>query len=128
MDSRITWLKGDVLQPLEGCRLEGRIDAILSNPPYVTEAEWPALQEEVRLFEPRQALVAGPKGTEFHERLLKDAIPFLKPGGWLIMELGRGQSQGLIQVVDAMASSYRSTEVVFDHAGIDRVLIVQRAG
>ncbi len=125
--STITWLEGDLLAPLEGRGLEGSVTAIISNPPYIQEAEWPTLQPEVRLYEPRMALMAGPRGTELHERLLLESIPFLMPGGLLIMELGKGQGAALCKKVTSMAA-YKSAEIVPDEAGIDRVLIVERAG
>ena len=125
--STITWLEGDLLAPLEGRGLEGSVTAIISNPPYIQEAEWPTLQSEVRLYEPSTALIAGPRGTELHERLLIEATAYLKPGGLLIMELGKGQSATLCKKVTSMAA-YTSAEIVPDEAGIDRVLIVGRTG
>jgi len=125
--SAITWLEGDLLAPLEGRGLEGNVAVIVSNPPYIREDEWDTLQPEVRLYEPRTALIAGPRGTELHERLLMEAIPFLTPGGLLMMELGQGQSVALCKQVTSMAA-YASAEIVLDEAGIDRVLVVERAG
>jgi len=125
--STITWLEGDLLAPLVGRGLEGTVTAIISNPPYIREAEWERLQPEVRLYEPRTALIGGPRGTEFHERLLLEAPTFLMPGGLLIMELGQGQGAVLREKVKFMAA-YSSVEIVPDEAGIDRVLIVERAG
>lgn len=123
--SAITWLEGDLLAPLIGRGLEGAVTVIISNPPYIREAEWETLQPEVRLYEPRTALIAGPQGTELHERLLRDSIPFLMPGGLLIMELGQGQSAALCEKVESMAA-YKPAEIVLDEAGIDRILIVER--
>ncbi len=60
---------------------------ILSNPPYVAEAEWLNLPPEVRDYEPRQALVAGPTGTELIARLVPQAADHLHPGGWLLVEI-----------------------------------------
>jgi release factor glutamine methyltransferase len=85
------------------------------------------LQPEVRLYEPPTALIAGSRGTELHERLIIEAIPFLTPGGLLIMELGQGQGAALRDMVMSLAT-YASAEIVLDEAGIDRVLIVERAG
>jgi release factor glutamine methyltransferase len=125
--SVITWLEGDLLAPLVGRGLEGAVTVIISNPPYIREAEWETLQPEVRLYEPRTALIAGPHGTELHERLLSEAIPFLMPGGLLLMELGQGQSAALCEKVGSMAA-YKAAEIVLDEAGIDRILIVERVG
>jgi release factor glutamine methyltransferase len=123
----ITWLEGDLLGPLGGQKLEGRIDVIVSNPPYIAEVDWATLQPEVRLFEPRGALVAGPQGIELHERLLQEAGQYLSPGGVLIMEIGAGQARAMRRIVDQM-SGYRFHQLVYDAAGLERVVIVERVG
>lgn len=123
--SAVTWLHGDLLAPLASRGLEGHVSLIVSNPPYIGESDWTMLQPEVRLFEPRIALVAGSCGTELHERLLEDAIPFLIPGGLLIMELGQGQSRSLIEKVKTNRV-YQGVETVSDMAGIERILIARR--
>jgi release factor glutamine methyltransferase len=124
---RITWLEGDLLRPLAEQEMEGRIDVIVSNPPYIAEADWATLQPEVRLFEPRGALVAGPQGTELHERLLQEASRYLSPGGALIMEIGAGQACAMRRIVDQIPG-YRFHRLVYDAAGLERVVIVERVG
>jgi release factor glutamine methyltransferase len=121
---RITWLEGDLLSPLAGKGLEGCVDVIVSNPPYVSEADWATLQPEVRLFEPRGALVAGPLGTELHERLLQEAGRYLSPGGALIMEIGTGQARAIRRIVDQIPGC-RFHRLVYDAAGLERVVIVE---
>ena len=123
----ITWLEGNLLGPLAGQKLESCIDVIVSNPPYIAEADWATLQPEVRLFEPRDALVAGPQGTELHERLLQEAGQYLSPSGVLIMEIGAGQARAMRRIVDQM-SGYRFHKLVYDAAGLERVVIVERSG
>ncbi|HEU0068863.1 MAG TPA: peptide chain release factor N(5)-glutamine methyltransferase, partial [Nitrospiraceae bacterium] len=127
MGERITWLEGDLLRPLAEQGLEGRIDVIVSNPPYIAEAEWLTLQPEVRLFEPRTALVAGPQGTELHERLLQEAARYLAPGGALIMEIGAGQARAMQRIVGQIPE-YRFHQLVYDAAGLERVVIMEQSG
>lgn len=122
---RVTWLEGDLLRPLAEQGLEGQVDVIVSNPPYIAEAEWATLQPEVKLFEPRGALVAGPQGTELHERLLQESGRYLAPGGAVIMEIGAGQARALRRIVDQI-SGYRFHRLVYDEAGLERVVIVER--
>jgi release factor glutamine methyltransferase len=107
--------------------LERRIDVIVSNPPYIAEGEWATLQPEVRLFEPRGALVAGSRGTEFHERLLQEAGRYLVSGGALIMEIGVGQARAIRRIVGQIPC-YRFQQLVCDAAGLERVVIVERTG
>jgi release factor glutamine methyltransferase len=71
------------------------------------------------------ALVAGPRGTEIHERLLDEAIPYLAPGGYLAMEIGQGQSDDIRGMIGSRRA-YERVEVVTDEAGIDRIMILQR--
>ncbi|HJS66192.1 MAG TPA: peptide chain release factor N(5)-glutamine methyltransferase [Nitrospiraceae bacterium] len=123
----ITWLEGDLLGALAGQKLEKQVDVIVSNPPYITETEWAALQPEVRLFEPRAALVAGPQGTELHERLLEEADRYLSPTGAVIMEIGAGQASAIRRIIERMAE-YRFHRLIYDEAGLERVMIVERVG
>ena len=127
VSERITWLEGDLLGPLANRELEGGIDVIVSNPPYISEADWATLQPEVRLFEPRGALVAGPRGTELQERLLREAVQYLSPRGALIMEIGSGQAHTVRRIVDEIPG-YRFHRLVYDAAGLERVVIVERVG
>jgi release factor glutamine methyltransferase len=124
--SNVTWLQGDLLGPLSVLVLERQVSAIVANPPYISKADWATLQPEVRLYEPYGALVAGLRGTELHERLVETAVPYLAPGGLLLMELGQGQSQSLVDLV-AANRAYRSVDALCDDNGIERVLIAERA-
>ena len=90
--SRIHFHEGNLL---EGFAPE-TFDFIVSNPPYVGESEEDTVQLEVRKFEPRNAVFAGPRGTEVIERLIPQAKATLKPGGWLIMEIS-GTIAGEVQ-------------------------------
>jgi len=124
---RIDWIEGDLLSPLRERGMVGAVDVIVSNPPYIAEADWAGLQPEVRLFEPRLALIGGHKGTEFHERLFRDSRAFLVPGGLLVMEIGQGQAAALRQTAEQVGG-YAALQVVEDTAGIERVVIAQRLG
>ena len=124
---KIDWIEGDLLAPLRDRQLNGTIDVIVSNPPYISEGEWQRLQPEVRNFEPRLALVAGQKGTEFHERLFRDCKEFLVPDGLLVMEMGQGQFPFVRQMA-SQVGGYTGLQTVKDEAGIERVMIARRVG
>jgi release factor glutamine methyltransferase len=123
---KIEWLEGDLLSPLRERGMAGAVDIIASNPPYIAEADWAGLQPEVREFEPRSALLSGPKGTEFHERLLRESKEFLLPGGSLVMEIGQGQWAAVRQMAEHIGG-YAPVRVINDEAGIERVVIARRS-
>jgi release factor glutamine methyltransferase len=105
---------GDLLDPLPA-ELLGTVDAIVSNPPYVTEEEYADLPDEVRA-EPYEALVGG---TDVHRRLADEAPTWLRPGGWLVMEIGALQGD---EVADLLADRFEEVEVLPDLSGRDRVV------
>jgi release factor glutamine methyltransferase len=83
LDHRIQFHQSDLL---EGLNLAD-LDFVVSNPPYVGESEEDQVQLEVRKFEPRSAVFAGPTGVETISRLIPQAQEALRPGGWLILEI-----------------------------------------
>jgi release factor glutamine methyltransferase len=83
LESRIQFREADLLTGIE----DNSFDFIVSNPPYVGESEEDQVQLEVRKFEPRSAVFAGPTGVEVIARLIPQARAALKPGGWLVMEI-----------------------------------------
>jgi release factor glutamine methyltransferase len=94
------------------------MDLIVSNPPYVPLNDRTGLQREVRDFEPHVALFAGETGFELYDRIVADAPRVLRPGGWLIMELGFGS----LDHVQALVGGWREVRVEPDLAGIPRVI------
>ena len=100
----------------------GSMDLIVSNPPYVPVAQREGLQREVRDFEPHVALFAGQTGFELYDRIVADAPRVLRPGGWLIMELGFTS----LDHVQALLSGWDSLRVTPDLAGIPRVIAARR--
>jgi release factor glutamine methyltransferase len=121
---RVRSMQGDLLGPLAGMGLEGRLDVIVSNPPYIPAADIPGLQPEV-LFDPDSALDGGPDGLDVVRRILRDAPAFLKPGGALLVEVGAGQSDAVMQIVSETGGMSVDTFLV-DFAGIERVLVAAK--
>ena len=106
---------------LMGAIAAGSMELIVSNPPYVPLTEREGLQREVRDFEPHLALFAGPTGFELYDRIVADAPRVLRPGGWLVMELGFTS----LNHVQALLASWDDLRVVPDLAGIPRVIAAQ---
>jgi len=98
----------------------GEPDLLLANLPYVSEAEWERLAPEIRKFEPRQALVAGPRGTEVIAALLAELGSGPLPGT-IAFEVGAGQADEVTGLV--RAAGYTDIESRRDLAGIERVVI-----
>jgi len=99
----------------------GGFDFVVSNPPYVGESEQDEVQLEVRKFEPRQAVFAGPTGLEVIERLIPQAQAALKPGGWLVMEISGTIAGGARRLVEDWVES----RITNDLQEIPRVLAVR---
>ncbi len=79
----------------------GSMDLIVSNPPYVPLGDRHGLQREVRDWEPHVALFAGETGFEIYQRIVADAPRVLRPGGWLVMELGFGSAESRVRAAGA---------------------------
>jgi len=115
----VTFQQGDFAQPPRDWR--GRLHAVVSNPPYVTEAEWAALAPEVRDHEPKGALVPGESGLEAYQALLPAAFPLLLPGGAVVLELG-WRSAAPVSAL-AAAAGFRDVAVREDLRGVPRILV-----
>ncbi len=96
-------------------------DIIVSNPPYIPPSEKENIQTEVK-FDPEQALFTeDEKGLEFYEKITKDAPRILNKGGYLLFELGIGQSYDVKSIMEE--NGFQNIEIIKDLAGIDRVIV-----
>jgi release factor glutamine methyltransferase len=114
MESRVTFYDGDLLAGLP----DQTFDFVVSNPPYVGDSEEDQVQLEVRKYEPRSAVFAGPSGVEVIARLVPAAWRALKPGGWLVMEM----SGTIAERVREMLSGWDEVEMTRDLQNIERVV------
>lgn len=124
VSDRIRFLEGDLFGPLDELDIIGQADITVANPPYVPSGDYSTLQAEVRDYEPKMALVAGPDGTEIHQRILDEAPHFLKSNGHLIMEMGIGQSGALVHSIRE-TGAFAVPDVLRDLAGIERVIVAK---
>lgn len=118
LQDRIRFYETDLLAGLE----ENAYDFVVSNPPYVGESDEDQVQLEVRKFEPRNAVFAGPTGLEVIERLIPQAKEKLKKGGWLIFEI----SGTIAPLVEPLLRHWQTIEVTPDLQGIPRVVRARR--
>jgi len=119
---RVEFRQGDLLAPVAG---EGPFDAIVSNPPYIPTDAIAALEPGVALHEPRLALDGGPDGLRVVDRLVGEAVPLLKVGGHLILEIGSDQ-EAPVRVLIAARPEFSLKPTVRDSANHPRVIVAER--
>ena len=115
LDGKVRFVVADGLDDFDDPQ---SVDVIVSNPPYVTTAEWESLDPRVRDYEPRLALDGGAEGLDFYDRYLGDAVNLLKPGGAVFFEIGERQGTALRDLMSAYG--FEDVRIDCDLAGHDR--------
>ena len=118
LEQRIQFHQTDLLAGME----EGTFDYVVSNPPYIGEWEAETVEAQVRRFEPHQALFAGPSGLEVFARVIPQAQKVLRPGGWLVMEMGHSSRERVCELL----VDWEEIRVTNDLQGIARVVAARR--
>jgi release factor glutamine methyltransferase len=121
---RVTFLRGDLWRALDGQGPGGHVDIVISNPPYIPSGVIPTLMPEVQ-WEPRRALDGGPDGLQFHRAIIFEAPQHLRPGGFLLLEIGADQAESVIRLFEE-SGHFEGTRVLQDLAGRDRVVVARR--
>lgn len=116
---RIDFHHGSLLEPIDG-----KVDAIIANLPYVSDAEWTALPDGVKWYEPAGALRGGADGLALIRELLTQARSRLQAGGALFLEIGWRQGRDAEALTRAIFPE-ADVDVLPDHAGHDRLLVVE---
>jgi release factor glutamine methyltransferase len=116
LNAHVQFFVGDLASALQ----TASVDLLVSNPPYVPLTDQQGLQREVRDYEPHVALFGGRTGLEQYQRLISDAQRVLKPGGWLLVELGYNSVGPVSEMLSHGA--WREVVVLSDLAGLPRVL------
>jgi release factor glutamine methyltransferase len=119
LEERVCVLQGDLFAPLASLDLTERIDVVVCNPPYISTRKL-ATCDELQ-SEPREAFDGGSYGISIHQRAMREAAPYLRPGGELILEIGQGQERQ-VQGLFRRSKVYESIEGVRDEAGEVRVV------
>ena len=115
--AKVKFTEGDMFRPHKG----KKFDMIVSNPPYIRTAMLSILQEEVKDHEPLRALDGGRDGLDFYRIIVKEAADYLKPGGFLMLEIGHDQGEDLRKMLKD-DGKYTPAEVIKDLPGKDRVV------
>jgi release factor glutamine methyltransferase len=119
----VRFLEGDLFAPVPS---DERFDLILSNPPYIPHGDIAGLAVGVRDYEPHIALDGGPDGYAVFDRLIGGAAERLKPGGYLIVEIGAPQEESVRRRIEA-TGAYELGKTILDGSGHPRVLRARRA-
>lgn len=119
---RVSCIQADALQPAPA--LLKNYDLLVSNPPYITNADMEALPDSVKNFEPDLALRGGADGLDFYRSIVQNFSAVLKPEGYLCFEFGMGQAKDVCRIL--MAGGYRILELRDDSRGITRAVIAQK--
>lgn len=120
LSERVSFAESDLLSIFKDC--DAHFDLVVSNPPYVGECEADKVQREVRKFEPRMAVFGGYEGGDIIRRLIPQAQSVLKPGGWLLMEIGYTQERAVCE----MLQGWNEVHSIPDLQGIPRVIVASK--
>ena len=123
LEQNVVFFCGKWLEPVES--RSGRIDMILSNPPYIRRSEIDRLQVEIRRFEPMLALDGGDDGLRCAEEIIRSATGALKAGGRLLLEIGHDQKQAVGEIIERLGG-YQEVSFRKDYGGRDRVVCMRK--
>jgi len=127
VQDRVTIRQGDLFGALEDDGLAGAVDMIVCNPPYISTARLEGESAHLLDAEPREAFDGGPYGISIHQRLIRDAVDFLKPDGWLLFEFGEGQDRQVAALI-ARAKAYEPVTFARNEDGVPRVALLRKLG
>ena len=118
LSERVTFICSDLFTAIQK---QEQFDLIVSNPPYVAESEKKDLHPEVSLYEPATALFAGSDGLDCYQRLIPESFKYLRPSGWLCMEIGASQGAAITEMLHA--NGYQEVAILTDYADRARLAV-----
>ncbi|MDP8261367.1 MAG: peptide chain release factor N(5)-glutamine methyltransferase [Candidatus Kappaea frigidicola] len=122
LEANITLLKGDLFRALENYK--GKIDIIVSNPPYISEVEMDALSKEVRC-EPYKSLYGGKDGLNFYKRFFQEAASYLSKDGLMFLEIGYNQGKSMRVMCEA-SENFSFLQIKKDYRKLDRIICCRK--
>jgi release factor glutamine methyltransferase len=117
--------QGDLFAPLDPRQFESSIDLVMCNPPYISTSRLNGEKSYLIQSEPREAFDGGPYGLSLHQRVIGEALHYLKPGGWIALEIGQGQERQ-ISALFKRSGGYSREQHILDERGISRVTVAQK--
>jgi len=125
VSDRVVVAQGDLFTGLAGLGLEGSIDAVVCGPPFISQRKLATDSAWLLKYEPREAFDGGPYGLSIQQRVVKEALPFLRPGGTLLFENGLGQERQTKMLFDR-TKAYEDIRLVANAAGEVRVISARK--
>lgn len=122
---QIEFVRGDLLEPVREWVSESKLDVLCSNPPYVPDEQWEAVERNVKEHEPESALRGGANGLDYIRPLIAGAGQVLRSRGLLAVEIANVHRQPVLELVE-QSRAFGHAQVVRDHEGHDRVLLAER--
>lgn len=120
VSDRVTVGQGDLFAGIAEFGLQGSIDVVVCNPPYISRGKLETASANLLEHEPREAFDGGPYGLSIHQRVIKESLPFLRPGGLLMFEIGLGQDRQLA-ILFGREKAYDDVQFIVNSAGELRV-------
>lgn len=127
LGDRVQVRPGDLLAPFDTAQFHGRVDLLSCNPPYISTARMATMPVEIVGHEPALAFDGGSLGVRIIQRIITDAPRFLRPGGWLLFEVGLGQGPAVQKRV-AKTGKFDEVGVRMDAEGEARVVVARLGG
>ena len=125
LSDRVEAVQSDLFEALGGRGLEGTIDLIVCNPPYISSTKLERDRAELLVHEPRTAFDGGPYGVRIFQRVVREAATFLRPGGTLLFEIGEGQERQVALLFER-SGCYEPAFAIKDSEGCPRVMAGQK--
>jgi HemK-like putative methylase len=125
LTTRVAVAQGDLFAGLTGLALKGTIDLIVCNPPYISTSRLNQDRAHLLEQEPREAFDGGAFGLSIHDRVIEDALPYLKPDRWLLFEIGLGQEK-MVRHLFRRAAAYGEVQFAYDAMNLPRVAFAQK--
>lgn len=123
LEEKVIFHQGDLLSPIKGI-LDGKVDILVSNPPYIPSKDILSLQREVQFHEPSLALDGGIEGLDFYKRIIDEVLDFLSHQARLIFEIGHDQGDRVSGMIREMGI-FSDIRIIKDLASLDRVVLAK---
>ncbi len=125
VSGRVEVLQGDLFDGLAESSLKGAVDMIVCGPPFISQHKLAAESAELLEYEPREAFDGGPYGLSIQQRIVKECLPFLREGGYLLFETGLGQERPARMLIER-TGAYEDIRLIAGEAGEVRVISARK--